>query len=116
MKSDNPRKFAAMMSVLSAVGNVGAVAIIINAAGLREFMAIAPTSPKIMFLLVAGFFSLGIAVALLVPTKLSKKSQLIAVTVSITIFILAAVQMSMVLIFVLLWPWSLYKFYKSEAA
>jgi hypothetical protein len=107
-----PRKFAVITSVLSAVGNLGAIAIIINAVNVSEFAAMLPHSPKVLFLLVAGLLSLIISFLLLLQEGATKRFQLAALVVSAVVFIVAAFQMSITLLFVLFWPWSLYRLYR----
>ena len=116
MKLSSQRKFAVIMSFLSSAGIFGAIAIVMNAATLGEFIAMTQTSPRIMFLLIAGLLSLIIGVVLLVPVVSGKKTQLVALLLSAAVFAVAAVQMSITLLFVLLWPWSIYKLYRSKTA
>lgn len=110
------RKTAGFISLLAAAGNLGAVAIIISAANFTEFISILPASPKILFLLLSGVISLIIGVMILAPLETGKGAKLTALVISIAVFAIAAVQMSITLVFVLLWPWSLYKLYRSDNA
>jgi len=104
------------MSLLAAVGNLGVHAIIINAGSLRELLEMLPSSPQILFLCLAGLLSSIITVLLLAPMTISKQTQLAMFLASVAVLALAAVQTSISLLFVLLWPWSLYKLYRSDAA
>jgi hypothetical protein len=116
MKTSKERKFAGIMSLFAAVGNFGAIAIIINAANLTEFISILPNSPRILIILLSGLLSLAIGVVLLLPIETGRNLKLGALIISILIFTVAAVQTSIALLFVLLWPWSLYRLYRSESA
>lgn len=114
MNRSKQRKFAAMMSFLSALGHIGVIAVIINSANFKLFTEIIPTSPRLQFILLVELLSLIIGVMLLLPVAIGRKTLLAAFIVSVAIFATAAFQMSITLLLVLFWPWSLYKLYRSE--
>lgn len=98
-----------------AAGNLGVVAISINMGTFKVFMEILPTSPRTILVAVTAIISLIIGVVLSTSITLGKKSLLTALITSVVIYVIAAVQVSIILLFVL-WPWSLYKLYRSEIA
>jgi hypothetical protein len=116
MNETKKRKLAAFISLMVASGNLGVIAITINVGTFNDFVAILPTSPQLIFVVLTGIISLVIGTALLTTIKLGKKSLLTALIISVIIFTIAAVQISMVLLLVLFWPWSLYRLYRSETA
>jgi hypothetical protein len=116
MNETKRRKLAAFISLVVAAGNIGVIAITINVGTFNDFVEILPISPQLIFVVVTGIISLIIGAVLASKVKLEKKSLLIALIISIIIFAIAAVQMSIVILSVLLWPWSLYRLYRSETA
>lgn len=116
MNESKKRNLAAFISLVVAAGNFGVIAITINIGTFAVFMEILRNTPQLMFVLFAGVVSLCIGVALLTKIKFSKKAIMTALMLSVIIFIIAVFQRSIVLGFVLFWPWSLYKLYKSESA
>ena len=116
MDETKRRKLAAFISLVVAAGNLGVIAITINVGTFNDFVEILPTSPQLIFVVLTGIISLIIGAVLASKVKLEKKSLLIALIISIIIFAIAAVQMSIVILSVLLWPWSLYRLYRSETA
>jgi len=103
------------MSLTVAVGNLGVIAVTVNVGTLKDFVAILPTSPELIFVVLTGIISLVIGTGLLTTMKLGNKSLLTALVISIIIFSIAAVQASIVLLLVLLWPWSIYRLYRETA-
>lgn len=116
MNESKSRKLAAFISLVVAAGNFGVIAITINLGTFAVFMEVLRDTPQLMFVLFAGVVSLGIGIALLTKIEFSEKAIMAALILSLIIFAVAAIQMSIVLGFVLFWPWSLYKLYKSESA
>lgn len=116
MNKAKKRNLAAFISLVVAAGNFGVIAITINLGTFAVFMEVLRDTPQLMFVLFAGVVSLGVGIALLSKIEFSKKAIMTALILSVIIFAIAAIQMSIVLGFVLFWPWSLYKFYKSEGA
>lgn len=116
MNESKNRKLAAFISLVVAAGNFGVIAVTINIGTFAVFMEVLRNTPQLMFVLFVGVVSLGIGVALLTKIKFSKKVIMTALILSIIIFAAAAIQKSIVVGFVLFWPWSLYKHYKSESA
>ncbi len=116
MKEIKKRKIAALISLVVATGNLGAIAITVGIGTFNTFWEILPTTPQLMFVLVTGIISLFIGAVLLAKIKLRKEALLAALIISVIIFAIAAFQMSMVLLLVLFWPWSLYRLYRSEIA
>jgi len=110
------RKVAGGFSLLAAVGNLGAIAVIINAANINEFLLILPNSPKVALLLISGVLSMIIGLIILFKREINQTTRMITLLVSAGVFVIAAIQMSIALLFVLPWPWSLYKLYKTENA
>lgn len=116
MNETKKRKLAAFISLVVAAGNIGVVAIMINIGTFNDFVAILQTSPQLIFVVLTGIISLIIGAVLATKIELGKKSLLVALIISVIIFAIAAVQMSIVLLCVLFWPWSLYRLYRSESA
>lgn len=116
MNESKNRKLAAFISLVVAAGIFGVIAITINLGTFAVFMEVLRDTPQLMFVLFAGVVSLGIGIALLTKIEFSKKAILATLILSLIIFAIAAIQMSIVLGFVLFWPWSLYKLYKNESA
>ncbi|WP_136523564.1 hypothetical protein [Geomonas ferrireducens] len=114
MKTSKERTNAVVASACAAAGNLGATAVVLNAGGLTDFMAILSNSPRLVLLLLSGLISALITVILLLPLQLGKGFKLTAFLVSIAIFVIAALQTSIVTLFVLLWPWSLYRLYRDN--
>lgn len=114
MNENKKRQLAALISLMVAVGNLGVIAVTINIATFRDFLQILPSTPQLIFVLMTGIISLIIGSILLTKIKLGKKSLLTALIISVIIFAIAAVQKSIVLLFVLFWPWSFYRLYQSE--
>ncbi|HMN13268.1 MAG TPA: hypothetical protein PKD55_13190 [Bellilinea sp.] len=116
MNENKKRKAAALVSLVVAAGNFGVIAVTINIGTFNAFIEIFKTSPQLIFVVLTGIISALIGIALLTKIELGKKSLLAALTISIVIFAIAAIQLSIVLLLVLLWPWSLYRLYRSESA
>lgn len=116
MNEIKKRKLAAFISLVVAAGNLGVIAVTINIGTFNAFLDILPTTPQLMFVLLAGIVSLIIGAVLLAKIKLRKEALLAALVISVIIFAIAAFQMSIVLLLVLFWPWSLYRLYRSETA
>ena len=114
MNEINKRKLAALISLVVAIGNLGVIAVTISIGAFDAFWEILPTTPQLMFVLLTGIISLFIGAVLLAKIKLRKEVLLAALILSVIIFATAAFQMSMVLLSVLFWPWSLYRLYRSE--
>ncbi len=116
MNEKKKRRSAAFFSLVAAVGNFGTIAVTVNTASFKTFLQILPTTPQLIFVLFTGIFSLMVGSVLMTKMEIGKKTILITLVISSIIFAAAAVQMSVVLGFVLFWPWSLYKLYRSEIA
>ena len=116
MNETKNRKLAAFTSLVVAAGCFCVIAISINIGTFAVFVEVLRTSPKLILLLFAGVISLITKVSLLSKIEFGKKAILTALILSGIIFVVAAIQGSIVLGFVLFWPWSLYKLYKSEIA
>lgn len=116
MNENKKRRLAAFFSLVAAVGNFGIIAITVNIGSFKVFLEILSTTPQLIFVLLTGIFSLMVGAVLLTKIELGKKVILTTLVISSIIFAAAAVQMSVVLGFVLFWPWSLYKLYRSEIA
>lgn len=116
MKDLKKRNLAAWISLMVAAGNLGVIAVTINIGTFNAFVEILQTSHRLIFVLLTGIISLIIGVVLLTKMELSKKTLLAALITSAIIFVIAAVQMSIVLLLVLFWPWSLYRLYRTENA
>ncbi len=115
MNETKKRLLAAFISLVVAAGNLGVIAVTINIGTFSAFMEILPTTPQLMFVVLTGIISLIIGAVLLTKIELGKKLLLAALIISVIIFAIAAVQMSIVLLLVLFWPWSLYRLYRSES-
>lgn len=116
MNESKKRNLAAFISLVVAAGNFGVIAITIYIGTLAVFMEVLKDTPQLMLVLFGGVVSLVIGIALLTKIEFSKKAIMTALILSVLIFAIAAIQKSIVLGFVLFWPWSLYKLYKSEGA
>ena len=116
MNENKKRILAAFFSLVAAVGNFGIIAITANIGTFKVFLEILSTTPQLILVLLTGFFSLMVGVVLLTKIELGKKAILTTLVISSIIFAVAAVQMSVVLGFVLFWPWSLFNLYRSEIA
>jgi hypothetical protein len=114
MNKNKKRKLAAIISLMVAAGNLGVIAVTINIGTFSTFLKILPTTPQLIFVMLTGIISLILGAVLLTTIELGKKSLLAALITSAIIFVVAAVQMSIVLLLVLFWPWSLYSLYRSE--
>lgn len=116
MNETKKRKLAAFISLVVAAGNFGVIATSINIGTFRVFLEILPTSPNMILVVITAILALIIGTVLFTTIEIGKKSLLAALIISVIIFAIAAFQMSIVLGFVLFWPWSLYKLYRSENA
>jgi hypothetical protein len=116
MNETKKRKLAAFISLMVAAGNLGVIAVTINIGTFSAFLQILPTTPQLIFVLLTGIVSLIIGSVLLTKIELGKKSLLAALIISVIIFAIAAIQMSIVLLIALFWPWSLYRLYRSKNA
>jgi hypothetical protein len=116
MNENKKRKIAAFISLVVAAGNIGVIATSINMGTFRVFLEILPTSPNMLLIVITGFLALIIGTVLFTRREIGKQFLLAALIISVVIFVIAAFQMSIVLGFVLFWPWSLYRFYRSETA
>jgi hypothetical protein len=116
----NYRKQAAFISLIAAAGNLavltGMTAITYGYIGISETVSVMASVPAIVFMLFAGVVTLIIGIVLLTQADLSKKARLGLFLLSIVMLGIAAVQKSIVAIFLLFLPWSLYKFYQSQIA
>lgn len=115
MNETKKRLLAAFICLVVAAGNLGVIAVTIDIATFSAFMEMLPTTPQLMFVVLTGIISLIIGAVLLTNFELGKKSLLAALIISVIIFASAAVQLSIVLLLVLFWPWSLYRLYRSES-
>ena len=115
MNETKKRLLAAFISLVVAAGNLGDIAVTFNIGTFSAVMEIHPTTPQLMFVVLTGIITLIIGAVLLTKIELGKKLLLAALIISVIIFAIAAVQMSIVLLLVLFWPWSLYRLYRSES-
>lgn len=116
MNENKKRQLAALISLMVAAGNLGVIAVTINIGTFGAFLQILSSTPQLIFVLLTGIISLIIGTILLTKIELGKKSLLAALIISVIIFAIAAIQMSIVLLIALFWPWSLYRLYRSENA
>ena len=108
------RNVAALNSFVAAGGSIGVVAVTISAGTLNTFLEILPSSPRLVLVVFSGVIALFVGCLLSSPICLNRKSLLIFLLVSSIIFLAAAIQVSIVVGFVLFWPWSLYRLYRDE--
>lgn len=111
---NNPRKLASFISLAATIGNLFAIIYLVKIASFSEFVSILPTSPHFMIITAAGLISLAITSLLFSPVNLNKKARGAMLGISVVILVAAVIQTSMTILFILFWPWSLYKFYKTE--
>jgi hypothetical protein len=116
MNENKKRRLAAFFSLVVAAGNFGIIVIVVNVGTFKVFLEIFSTTTQLIIVVLTGIFSLVVGVVLLTKIELGKKTILTTLIISSIIFVVAAVQMSVELGFVLFWPWSLYKLYRSEIA
>jgi hypothetical protein len=116
MKGTKERKLAGFLSLVAAVANFAVIAITINIGTFAVFTENLSLTSPLMIVASSAIISSIIGLVLLTTIKLGKKFLLTALIVSILIFAIAAIQKSIVVMSVLLWPWSLYRLYRSEIA
>lgn len=114
MNETRKRKLAAFISFAVAAGNIGVIAIAIDVGTFKIFMEDLLKTPEFLLSVVTGIISLIIGMILLTNIQLGKKQILTTLIISVVVFVIAAIQASIVLLFVLLWPWSLYRLYRNE--
>lgn len=116
MNETKKRKLAAFISLVVAAGNIGVITIAIDVGTFKIFMEDLLITPEFLLPSITGIISLIIGLVLLTNIPLGKKQILTTLIISAVIFVIAAIQTSIVLMFVLLWPWSLYRLYRNEIA
>ena len=111
---NNPRKQAGFMSLAATIGNLFVIGYLIDIRCLSELVSMLLTFPHFIFITVVGLISLAITALLFSPIHFNKKTKGAMLGISAVILIAAVIQASITVLFVLFWPWSLYRFYRSE--